>query len=152
GKPLQIAAAAPFWAWTDLAYSLLPNGRTLDYAVNNAYRGPLGDAPFGVSKTSYVAGLYALGHTASVYAPPSQDPPVGQWNAEIDGGEPYQEATLGPIADAVTTYRSGFYLLDLDDHAVEPAPALFNSGWADDIFPVSEPVRWIQRVKHLHPN
>ena len=30
GKPMQIAAAAPFWAWTDLAYSLLPNGRTLD--------------------------------------------------------------------------------------------------------------------------
>ena len=26
GKPMQIAAAAPYWAWTDLAYALLPNG------------------------------------------------------------------------------------------------------------------------------
>ena len=51
---MQIAAAAPFWAWTDLAYSLLPNGRTLDYASNNAYRGPFGTAPYGVSKTTYV--------------------------------------------------------------------------------------------------
>ena len=88
GKPMHIAAAAPFWAWTDLAYALLPNGGMLDYAVNNSYRGPFGGAlaPFGVSKLSYVAGLYALGHTASVYAPPDQDPPLDLWNALIDAG------------------------------------------------------------------
>jgi hypothetical protein len=148
GTPLQIAAAAPYWAWTDLAYSLLPNGRTLDYAVNNAYRGPLGGAPIGVSKLSYVAGLYALGHTASVYAPPGEDPDLNTWYALIDAGEPYLEATAGPIADAVINYRSGYYRLD---PAVEPAPTLFNSGWSDDIFPVTEPVRWIQRAKYLHP-
>ncbi len=61
GKPMQIAAAAPYWAWTDLAYALLPNGRTLDYAVNNAYRGPLGGAPFGVSKTSVQRGALRAG-------------------------------------------------------------------------------------------
>ena len=52
GKPMQIASAAPYWAWSDLAYALLPNGRTLDYAVNNAYRGPLGTAPYGVLEDS----------------------------------------------------------------------------------------------------
>ena len=31
GKPMRIAAAAPIIPWTDLVYSLLPNGRTLDY-------------------------------------------------------------------------------------------------------------------------
>jgi hypothetical protein len=148
GKPMQIAAAAPYWAWTDLAYSLLPNGRTLDYAVNNAYRGPLGSAPYGVSKQSFVAGLYALGLALSVYAPPGSEPDLNTWNALIDAGEPYTEATAGPIADAVVNYRSGYYWLD---PAVEPAPTLFNSGWVDDIFPVSEPVRWIQSAKHLHP-
>jgi hypothetical protein len=148
GKPMQIAAAAPYWAWTDLAYALLPNGSTLDYAANNAYRGPLGDAPFGVTKSSYVAGLYALGLTGSVYAPPGEDPDINTWKALIDAGEPYQEEQLGPITDAVTTYRSGYYWLD---PAVEPAPTLFNSGWSDDIFPIAEPVRWIQRAKHLHP-
>jgi hypothetical protein len=149
GKPMQIAAAAPIWAWTDLAYSLLPNGRTLDYAVNNAYRGPLGGAPYGVSKLSFVAGLYALGAALSVYAPPGNDPDLDTWNALIDAGEPYLDATAGPIANAVINYRSGYYWLD---PAVEPAPTLFNSGWVDDIFPVTEPVRWIQRAKHLHPN
>ena len=148
GKPMQIAAAAPYWAWTDLAYALLPNGRTLDYAVNNAYRGPLGGAPFGVSKTSFTAGLYALGLALSVYAPPGNDPDINTWNALIDAGEPYLEELAGPIADAVINYRSGYYWLD---PAVEPAPTLFNSGWSDDIFPVTEPVRWIQRAKYLHP-
>ena len=57
GKPMQIAAAAPFWAWTDLSYSLLPNGRTLDYVSNNSYYGPNADHPIGVLKSSYVAGL-----------------------------------------------------------------------------------------------
>ena len=106
---MQIAAAAPFWAWTDLAYALLSNGRTLDYAVNNAYRGPLGTAPFGVNKLSFVAGLYALGQTGSVYAPPGQDPDLNAWNLLINAGEPYLPATIGPIADAVINFRSGYY-------------------------------------------
>ena len=52
---MQIAAAAPFWAWTDLAYALLLNVPTLDYASNNTYRGPSGSAAFGVSKVSYIS-------------------------------------------------------------------------------------------------
>ncbi|MDX6643021.1 MAG: type transport system ATP-binding protein, partial [Solirubrobacteraceae bacterium] len=35
GKPMRIAAAAPFIPWTDLVYSLMPNGRTLDYAITS---------------------------------------------------------------------------------------------------------------------
>ena len=37
GTPLHIAAAAPFAAWSDLVYALMPNGRTFDD------RGDLGD-------------------------------------------------------------------------------------------------------------
>ena len=39
GKPMQIAAAAPNIPWTDLAYSLQPNGSTLDYVADAPYRG-----------------------------------------------------------------------------------------------------------------
>ena len=39
GKPMQIAAAAPNIPWTDLAYSLAPNGSTLDYVKDAPYRG-----------------------------------------------------------------------------------------------------------------
>ena len=38
GHAMGIAAAAPEIPWTDLAYSLMPNGRTLDYVA---------DAPYG---------------------------------------------------------------------------------------------------------
>ena len=31
GRPMRIAAAAPVIPWSDLVYSLVPNGRTLDY-------------------------------------------------------------------------------------------------------------------------
>ena len=30
---MRIAAAAPLIPWTDLVYSLVPNGRTLDYTI-----------------------------------------------------------------------------------------------------------------------
>ena len=39
GKPMRIAAAAPNIPWTDLAYSLVPNGSTLDYVADAPYRG-----------------------------------------------------------------------------------------------------------------
>ena len=91
--------------------------------MNNAYCGPLGGAPFGVTKTSLSPGSTRSGQPGSVYAPPGKDPDINAWNTLINVGEPYQEATIGPIADAVTGYRSGHYWLD---PAVEPAPTLFD--------------------------
>ena len=42
GKQMRIAAAQPDIPWTDLAYSLQPNGHTLDYVADSPYlkRGP----------------------------------------------------------------------------------------------------------------
>ena len=58
---MELAAAVPQWPWTDLAYSLMPNGRTLDYVADAPYQGPDGTAPVGIEKASYVAGLYGSG-------------------------------------------------------------------------------------------
>lgn len=149
GKPMQIAAAAPYWPWTDLAYSLAPNGRSLDYVVEAPYRGPAGTHPPGVSKTSYVSGLFALGLAGSVFAPPGEDPDLNAWKATIDAGEPYAEPTAGPIIDALVDFRSGYYRID-PTGTVAPAPILFNQGWSDDLFPVSEPLRFMNRVRALH--
>src|SRR5207248_5978554 len=58
GTPLRLAAAAPVIPWSDLVYSLLPNGRTLDYRITS----PTDDLkPIGVEKQSFVSGLFALG-------------------------------------------------------------------------------------------
>src|SRR5215213_5235368 len=58
GTQLRLAAAAPYIPWTDLVYSLQPNGRYLDYTVP----GPEDSRkPAGVMKQSFTSGLYALG-------------------------------------------------------------------------------------------
>ena len=71
GKAMRIAAAQPDIPWTDLAYSLQPNGHTLDYVVDSPYmeRGRI-----GVMKQSFTAGLYALGQALSNYALPGTTP------------------------------------------------------------------------------
>lgn len=74
GTDVELAAAAPEIPWTDLAYSLQPNGATLDYVADAPYRGPNGDKRIGVMKQSFVSGLYATGLAASNYAPPAATP------------------------------------------------------------------------------
>ena len=79
GTPMQIAAAAPNIPWTDLAYSLAPNGSTLDYVADAPYEGRL-----GVQKQSYVSTLYLGGLAApGFYAPAGSDP-----SADIPPGAP----------------------------------------------------------------
>ena len=75
GKAMQIAVAAPEIPWTDLAYSLLPHGRTLDYVADNQYFGPDGDYPIGVLKQSYIALLYGSGRRSATTRRPAPIPP-----------------------------------------------------------------------------
>src|SRR5690349_4466380 len=37
GKPMRIAATVPEFTWSDIAYSLTPNGSNLDYLANSTY-------------------------------------------------------------------------------------------------------------------
>lgn len=65
GTPLGIAAAAPVIPWSDLVYSLVPNGRTLDYQVTS----PAADrSPIGVEKQSFVSGLYLAQQIAQYHS------------------------------------------------------------------------------------
>ncbi len=73
GKPMQIAAAAPNIPWTDLAYSLAPNGSTLDYVADAPYTG----RP-GVQKQSLVGGLYVSGLGAPGFYAPDGPRPDGR--------------------------------------------------------------------------
>jgi predicted acyl esterase len=150
GKAMELAAAVPQWPWSDLAYSLMPNGSTLDYRADNPYHGADGDAPIGVEKASYVAGLYGLGQALSNYALPGTDPEADltSWYALINAGEPYDSNPLAaPIVDQITTYHSSYYI----DHSQAPAPLLIQSGWNDDLFPVDEAVRFYNRTRAQYP-
>jgi fermentation-respiration switch protein FrsA (DUF1100 family) len=150
GKPMEIAAAVPRWPWTDLAYSLMPNGRTLDYVADSPYRGPDGKAPIGVEKESFVTALYGLGLGLSNYAAPGadKDADLTGWYALINAGEPYEANPMaGEVIDEITTHHSSYYI----DHSVEPAPLLIQNGWNDDLFPVDEAIRYYNRTRTQYP-
>ena len=146
GTPMSLAAAVPQWPWTDLAYSLMPNGRTLDYVADAPYKGPDGKAPIGVLKTSFVAGLFGLGAGLSNYAPPLADPDADliTWYGLINAGEPYDSNPLAnDIVEEITSHHSSYYI----DHSRPPAPLLIQNGWNDDLFPVDEAIRFYNRTR-----
>jgi predicted acyl esterase len=147
GKAMQIAATQPDIPWTDLAYSLTPNGHTLDYVADAPY---LARNRIGVMKQSFVAGLYALGQATSNYAAPGTDPDADltQWYAAINAGEPYDQNPLSQdITDEVTTHHSSYYI----DDSVAPAPMLISNGWTDDLFPPDEAIRFYNRTRTNYP-
>lgn len=150
GTPMAIAAAVPQWPWSDLAYSLMPNGRTLDYVADAPYLGPDGTAPIGIEKASFVSGLYATGQLLSNYALPGTDPGADlvTWFATINAGEPYDSSPTAPaIIAEITAHHSSYYI----DHSQPPAPLLIQSGWNDDLFPADEAIRYYNRTRTQFP-
>jgi hypothetical protein len=150
GTAMEVAAAVPQWPWSDLAYSLMPNGSTLDYATDSPYRGPGGGAPIGVEKASYVTGLYGLGLASSNYALPGTDSgaDLTGWYTLLNAGEPYDSnPPASSIVAEITAHHSSYYI----DHSQPPAPLLIQSGWNDDLFPVDEGVRFYNRTRAQYP-
>lgn len=152
GTPLHIAGAAPVIPWSDLVYSLIPNGRTLDYQVGS----PTTDlSPLGVEKQSFVSGLYALGSANGYYAPAGVNPEADltAWFASLNAGEPYDgNAEDESIATEIAQYHSSYYLLQ-GAYGVTPeapAPLLIANGFTDDLFPVDEALRYynLERAKY----
>jgi hypothetical protein len=145
GRRISLAAAIPEIPWTDLANSLLPNGRTLDYVEDAPYEGIDGEAPIGVMKQTFVAGLYASGLASGFYSPPlvDGDADLQTWFARINSGEPYADPLSADIVDEVITHHSSYYI----DHSIPPAPLLISNGWTDDLFPPDEAIRFYNRTR-----
>jgi hypothetical protein len=160
---MQIAAVAPEIPWSDLVHSLMPNGRTLDYVVT----GPTDDlSPVGVQKTTFVAGLFATGEVGlgvtgtptqptrainAYYAPPGADPDADltTWYAALNAGDPYDESPLAAdITNKVAHLKSAYYL-PMDR---QPAPILISNGFTDDLFPVDEAIRYVNKELSLFPS
>ena len=153
GTPLSIAAAAPVIPWSDLAYSLVPNGRTLDYQVTS----PTADlSPIGVEKQSFVSGLYAEGNQSGYYAPPgtNSQADLTSWFAALNAGEPYDSnAEDVSIIQQIAQYHSPYYLLDgaYGTGRIAPPPLLIANGFTDDLFPVDEALRYYNLERSLYP-
>lgn len=150
GTPMQIAATAPEYTWSDLQSSLQPNGSTLDYAAENPYTGPNGNRRFGVQKLLFSTQLYAGGAAGGWYAPVGTDPDanITAWKGFNDTGGPYDGHPLAQQQTAAFPHHGAYYT----DISVAPAPALLVNGWNDDLFPVDESVRYYNRVRANHPD
>ena len=150
GTPMQIAAATPEIPWTDLPYSLVPNGRTLDYVTDAPYVGRT-----GVLKSSWENALYNSG-LSGFYAAAGADPDADlrNWHITFNNGEPYDDASGNPlpafadIRDELTTHHSSYYI----DYSQAPAPLLISSGFTDDLFPADEAIRFYNRTRSQYPS
>jgi predicted acyl esterase len=150
--PMQIAAAAPDVPWSDLAYSLTPNGGTLDYVADSPYAGRT-----GVEKLSFQSGLYISGSTAGRYCGQAPYPSpctdfgadVTAWKARLDAGEPYDgDSSVNAILDEIKAHHSAYYI----DHSEPPAPMLISNGFSDDLFPPDEAIREYNLIRSLYPD
>ncbi len=147
-EPMRIAGASPNIPWTDLAYSLVPSGGTLDYVTDSSY-----DGRFGVMKQSLVNGLYLSGLTSGegFYCPqpcPNPDADLTGWKARLDAGEPYDgDPTATSILTEIKAHHSSYYI----GHGQAPAPMLISSGFTDDLFPADEAIRFYNRTVAEHP-
>ena len=114
GKRMRLAAATPAVPWTDLAYALTPNGRTLDYVADAPYRGP-----YGVLKSSYVNALYVTGCGTPTTFCTTTEP---RWDLggvgprDSNQGEPYAGRRRPRSSHQVTTYHSSYSI----DHSRRP--------------------------------
>jgi X-Pro dipeptidyl-peptidase (S15 family) len=147
GKLLKLAALVPTYTWTDLLYSLAPNGRHLSDGV------PRGQArdPTGIAKQTLLDGFLA---TAGARLPQR----TYAWLARVNAGEPYDEPTDPLIQEAkraLTNDRSAFYQGGYFDalraHRVRRVPVLAGQGWTDPIFPAIEVLRMYRRLRQASP-
>jgi len=146
GTQMEIAAAVPQWAWSDISYALAPNGRNLDYVTDSPYRGPSGKDPIGVMKYSYTEGLYKTGKAIGTYSPSAFDS-IPLWRERLRGGEPYSAGGTDEIIEELSTFHSAFGI----EPSEAPAPMLLQNGWNDDLFPVDEALRYYQRTRAQFP-
>jgi hypothetical protein len=144
---MEIAAAVPQWAWSDLSSALAPNGRNLDYVTDSPYRGPTGKLPIGVMKFSYTEGLYLTGQKIGTYSPGTFDS-IPFWRQRLQGGDPYTDSLSNTMIRELSAYHSAFGI----EPSEAPAPMLLQNGWNDDLFPVDEALRYYQRTRAQYPD
>jgi hypothetical protein len=173
---MQLQVAVPKYGWTDLAYSLVPNGHPGFLPGDPTYSSSQGapDAhgignPIGVSKQSYIAGLYALGTTTGTFeegaaptppkpAPCEQPETFTAWLGRVNAGEPYGAAevddpVIAQIRQDFSDCHSAYYHPGwLAQQQTGHQTAVFAiQGWTDDLFEAIESFRMFRYLKGLDP-
>jgi ABC-2 type transport system ATP-binding protein len=143
GASARIRAVVPIVPWTDLVYSLVPNGRPRSSLV-----------PPGVAKLSFINGLYVGGLRASPDRPyPNYPDYLVGWHTWLNAFEPtLADPMYRQIRDGVAGYRSIWWQQDFwADAAVNRVPVFQVQGWTDDLFPLTEAKRMLLALKTIDP-
>jgi dienelactone hydrolase len=149
--PMRIAGATPDIPWSDLAYSLTPNGAKLDYVADASYRGRI-----GVEKQSFVTGLYLSGQLQGAYCGQVPYPActdfqsdITSWNNRLNQGEPYDgDPMTVDVFNEIKAHHSAYYI----DHSTAPAPLMISNGFTDDLFPADEAIAYFNRIRSQYPS
>jgi hypothetical protein len=166
GKDLKLVAAAPKYGWTDLIYSLVPNGRHFDGRLPET-NPDLAQEPFGLPKTSINAGLFLSGATGtpntSGQIPSHSTFPQSIFESFVclASGDPFENnptCTGGVERELPVFYedRSAYYQNHFFDRlASDPAARvpLFAAGTlTDQLFTMIEHRRMVDRIKSIVPD
>ena len=137
GNVVRLAAAVPQFTWTDLLFSLVPNGLNAE------------TTPLGVAKVSLIDGFIAL-------IGPKMTDDLARWLARVNQGEPYdgdpvvEEAKSALTEDRSAYYQDGFFkALRKSPKRQRSIPILAAQGWTDPIFPAVEAVRMYKRLRSI---
>ena len=163
GTPISLAAAAPVIPWTSLVGAIAPNGLTRATGVT-----PAGEesTPVGVFKSSFANAILAAAQNATGPGQPTGEPfipgrpmgflaPIGTdpeadvqgWVARSDLGEPYDTPDAQEIISKLERFHSAYGI----DTSVPPPPLFVGAGFTDDLFPVDETLRFVNRMQRDHP-
>jgi ABC-2 type transport system ATP-binding protein len=150
GTRVRVAAVAPVVPWTDLVYSLLPNGRP-----------SRSTEVVGTMKLTYVNALFAGGIRHDPERPyPNYISLLPELYTRFSAGEPYEAGGVrDPIVQEgerqLTTLRSVAWqhrwLQRLRADRSLWVPVLDVQGWTDDLFPAAESLRMYRLLKRVSP-
>ena len=159
GTTVKLAATTPKYGWTDLAYSLVPNGAHLEDRLVSFSGSDTAD-PLGRPKRSIVAGLYATGTTGLPTSfnhttfPPEID--VAHACIQAPDNDPCIETLRDDLLPRFLNGRSAYYqqrFFDgLADGSLEAVPVFSAAALTDPLFPGREHRRMAERLLHVDPN
>jgi len=143
GTTVRLRTVVPIVPWSDLLYSLLPNGRP-ERSL----------APAGSAKLSYINALFASGLRSSPERPyPNYPDYLIAWHAWINSMEPNElDPVFRQIIDGLAGYRSIWWQRAFwDEAALNRVPVFQLQGLADDLFPLPEAKRMLLALQSIDP-
>ncbi len=143
GRAVRIRTVVPIVPWTDLLYSLLPNGQP-EFSLQ----------PLGSAKLSYINGLFASGVRLSPERPyPNYPDYLVAWQTWINTVEPNDiDPLYRQIRDGLAGYRSIWWQDAFWRDVVRQRVPVFQlQGFTDDLFPLPEAKRMLDTLASVDP-